>query len=212
MRVDIWSDVVCPWCWLGKARFEKALASFPQRDQVEVVFRSFELDPRAPKDLDVSANEMLAKKYGIGPAQIATMHERLQSLAAAEGLAFDFQASRMANTFDAHQVIHLGRSHGKQAATADRLFRAQFQEGARVGDRAELVRLGTDAGLDAAEVRSALEEQRFAAAVREDLDQARALGISGVPFYVLDGALGVSGAQSVEVFRQALDQAWETRR
>lgn len=211
MRIDVWSDVVCPWCWLGKARLEKALAAFPHRASIEVVFRSFELDPRAPKDLDISSDELLAKKYSLGQAQIDAMHERLRGLGLADGLDFRFDRARTSNTFDAHQLTHLAREQGQQQAMIDRLFRAQFHEGVRVGDREQLVRLATEVGLDEAAARSALDEQRFADAVRADEAQARALGISGVPFFLVDGRLAVSGAQSLEVFRQLLEKGWEQR-
>jgi predicted DsbA family dithiol-disulfide isomerase len=206
MKVDVWSDVICPWCWLGKARLEKAIASF-EGEEVEVVFRSFELDPRTPKDLDVPTDEMLAKKFGVGRPQIDAMHERLRGLGQADGIDFHFERARTSNTFDAHQLLQLARAQGKQRAMSDRLFRANFAEGVRVGSRPELVRLASEVGLDGADVRAALEEERFAPAVREDEAQARAFGITGVPFFLLDGKLAVSGAQSVDVLRQALQQA-----
>jgi predicted DsbA family dithiol-disulfide isomerase len=211
MRVDVWSDVVCPWCWLGKARLEKALASLDKAGDVEVVFRSFELDPRTPKDLDIPTDEMLAKKFGVARPQIDAMHERLRSLGRADGIDFHFERARTSNTFEAHQLLQLARSQGKQRMMGDRLFRANFEEGVRVGSRPELVRLGTEVGLDGAEVQAALEEERFAPAVREDEAQARAFGITGVPFFLLDGKLAVPGAQSVDVLRQALEQAWDQR-
>ncbi len=216
MRIDVWSDVVCPFCWLGKARLEKALAAFPHRDEVEVVFRSFELDPRAPKDLDIPSDEMLAKKYGMGRAQIQATHERMRAQGLADGIDFRFERSRTSNTFEAHQLLHLARAHGKQLAMADRLFRAQFHEGVRVGDRKELVRLAGEVGLDPTEAEAALEDQRHAAAVREDEAQAKAYGISGVPFFVVAQgggapALGVSGAQPLDVFRQVLERGWSNR-
>ncbi len=207
MRLDVWSDVVCPWCWLGNARLEKALAAFPQRDQVEVVFRSFELDPRADATLDIPTNEMLAKKYGFGPAQIAAMHEKLHDLGVADGIEFRFERARTSNTFDAHQLIHLANKHGKQKVMTDRLFRAQFNEGVRIGDRKELVRLGAEIGLDAGEVEAALGDQRYAAAVRSDESDARQLQISGVPFFLVDLELAVSGAQSVETLGELLAEA-----
>jgi len=211
MRIDVWSDVVCPWCWLGKARLEKALAAFPHGQHVEVVFRSFELDPGAPKERDISTNEMLAKKYGLRPAQIAAMHERIRGMGLADGVEFRFDRTRTSNTFDAHQIIHLASAEGRQKMMLDRLFRAQFYEGVRIGDRGELVRLATESGLERAGVDAALDDQRFAPAVRDDEAQAHALGISGVPFYVVDGRFGVSGAQSVEVLRRVFDEAWARR-
>jgi predicted DsbA family dithiol-disulfide isomerase len=211
MRIDVWSDVVCPWCWIGKARLEKAIASFAHAGDVEVVFRSFELDPSTPKDLDISTDEMLAKKFGVARPQIDAMHERLRGLGRADGVDFQFERARTSNTFDAHQVLQLAKSQGKQLAMSDRLFRANFAEGVRIGARQELVRLATEVGLDGGDVAAALDEERFAAAVREDEAQARALGITGVPFFVVGGAIGVSGAQSMEVLHQALEQAWASR-
>jgi predicted DsbA family dithiol-disulfide isomerase len=207
MRIDVWSDFVCPWCWLGQARLAKALAAFGHPGEVEVVLRSFELDPRTPKDLDVPTDEMLAKKFGASRAQIDAMHERLRSLGEADGIDFRFERVRTSNTFDAHQLTILAREQGKQPAMARRLFVANFQEGVRVGDRKELVRLATEVGLDAAEAEEALADQRFASAVRDDEGQARALGVSGVPFFLADGELAVSGAQSVDVLRGLLDEA-----
>jgi predicted DsbA family dithiol-disulfide isomerase len=208
MRIDVWSDVICPWCWLGNARLEKALSAFPHRENVELVFRSFELDPRSSKDLDIPTNEMLGKKYGFGPAQIDAMHERLHGLGMADGIEFRFERARTSNTFEAHQLIHLASAKGKQKEMAQRLFVAQFHEGVRIGDTKELVRLAVEVGLDAAEVEAALDEQRFAPAVRADEEDARTLGISGVPFFLVDGELAVSGAQSVEVLGELLVEAW----
>lgn len=211
MRIHVWSDVVCPWCWLGYARLGKALASFDHRDAVEVVLRSFQLDPRAPKELDIPTDQMLARKFGASRAQIDAMHERLRSLGKADGVDFRFERVRTSNTFDAHQLIVLARAHGKQTAMAERLFVANFQEGVRVGERKELVRLATEVGLDAAEAEGALADQRFASTVRDDEAEARALGVSGVPFFLADGKLAVSGAQSVDVLRGLLAEAWEAR-
>jgi predicted DsbA family dithiol-disulfide isomerase len=209
MKIDVWSDVVCPWCWLGKARLDSAVAAFPH--PVEVVFRSFELDPRAPKERDVPTHEMLTKKYGLGRAQIDALHQRMHAMGLADGIEFRFDLTRTSNTFEAHEVIHHAHSQGKQKPMVDRLFRAQFHEGVRVGDRAELLRLAAEVGLDRAEVEAALDEQRFTAAVRADEEKAHTLGISGVPFYVVDGVYGVSGAQSVDVLRRVLEEAWSNR-
>jgi predicted DsbA family dithiol-disulfide isomerase len=212
MRLEVWSDVVCPWCWLGNVRLEKVLAQWPHADQVEVVYRSFELDPSTPRDLDIPTDEMLAKKFGVGPAQIDAMHERLRSLGRADGVDFRFERARTSNTFDAHQLVHLARARGgKESAMVGRLFRANFQEGVRVGDRKELARLAAEVGLDAAEAEEALADQRYASAVQGDEDEARALGISGVPFVLADREFGVSGAQSVEVLRRMLDMTWVKR-
>jgi predicted DsbA family dithiol-disulfide isomerase len=211
MRIDVWSDVICPWCWLGNARLEKAIAAFAHADQLEVVRRSFELAPGTPKELDIPTDEMLAKKFGAGRAQIDAMHERLRALGRADGIDFRFERARTSNTFDAHQLVHLARAGGKEAAMVGRLFRANFHEGVRVGDRKELVRLATEVGLDPAEAEEALGDQRFASAVRDDEAEASARGISGVPFFLADREAGVSGAQSVDVLRRMLDEAWSRR-
>ena len=206
MRIDVWSDVVCPFCWLGKARLDKALAAFDRGD-VEVVFHSFELDPRVPKELDVPVDEALTKKLGVSRAQLEQMHARLRAQGLAEGIEYHFERARTANTFDAHQLTHLAREHGKQGAMVDRLFAANFRDGIRVADRAALVRLAAEVGLDEDEARVALEEQRFADAVRADETKARTLGVTGVPFFLFDEKLAVSGAQSLDIFRAALDRA-----
>lgn len=207
MRIDVWSDVVCPWCWIGKVRLQKALAGFPAGGSVEVVLRSFQLDPSTPKDLDIPSDEMLARKYRIGPVEVRDIHSRLESLGKAEGIDFRFELGRTANTFDAHQLIHLAKDKGLQMPMADRLFRAQFSEGIRVGDRKALMNLATEVGLDGGEVGASLESQAYAAAVREDEAQARALGITAVPFFLFDGKVGVSGAQPVSVLRRVMEEA-----
>ncbi len=211
MQVEIWSDVVCPWCYIGKRRFEQALARFSHRDEVEVVWKSFELDPGArsqegPVGPDYA--DRLARKYGTTRAGAQQMLDSMTAAAAAEGLELHFERAVAANTFDAHQVIHLAEARGVQSAVKERLLRAYFTEGEPVGDRDTLVRLAAEAGLEAAEVAKALEEQEYARAVRADEEEAGGLGISGVPFFVLDRRYGVSGAQPPEQLLAALDRAW----
>lgn len=210
LRVDIWSDIACPWCYVGKRRLEAALARFPQRDDVEIVWRAFELDPSAPRGRDpgVSYAERIAKKYGGGVAQAQGMIQRMVDVAAADGLTFDFERIRPGNTFDAHRLIHLARERGLQDAVKERLLRAYLTEGEAIGDPAVLSRLAREAGLDAEEVSAVLATDDQAREVREDEEEARALGITGVPFFVLGGRYAVSGAQPVEVFLGALQQAW----
>lgn len=204
MKVEVWSDVICPWCWLGRARLAKAVAASPKKSEIEVVFRSFELDPSTPKDLDVSTNEMLKKKFGIGQAQIDAMHERIAGMGKEEGIEFRFDKTRTSNTFEAHQLVHLAAAHGKRTEMVDRLFEANFHDGIRVGDRTKLVALAVEIGLAQADVEAALETQEYAAAVRADEAQAKTLGISGVPFFLVDGETGISGAESVAVLARAL--------
>jgi len=210
MRVDIWSDVVCPWCYIGKARFEQALTDFTHRDEVEVVFRSFELDPDYPKDERETAVSMLSRKYGIPEAQARAADARVAGLAAAEGLGFD-SGRPVGNTFDIHRVIHLGREKGVQQELITAVNEAYFAHARRVFDRDVITEVAAGAGLDASAVREVLDGDAYADAVRQDELEARQLGISGVPFFVFDMALGVSGAQPAETFTSALNQAWVRR-
>lgn len=211
MQIDVWSDLVCPWCYLGYARLEKALASFAHRDETRVVLRAFELDPRAPRDLDVPTDEALEKKFGIGRAQVDAMHERMRALGRADGIDFRFERVRTSNTFDAHQVVLVARAHGMQAPMVERLFRANFHEGVRIGDRKELARLASEVGVGAGAVEEALVDGRCASAVRDDEAAARELGVSGVPFFLAGGEVAVSGAQSVEVLGRMLEAGWAKR-
>src|SRR3954451_11407416 len=183
MRIDIWSDVVCPWCYVGKRRLEAALASFPARDTVEVHWHAFELDPGAPATREGSYVERLAQKYGRSLEQAAEMTASMTATAAAEGLDFRFDRSKPGNTFDAHRLLHLAGERGVQDAVKERLFRATFTEGEPIADTDTLVRLVAEAGLDADEARAVLAEDRYAADVRNDEAQAQRLGISGVPFF-----------------------------
>ena len=214
LKVEIWSDVACPWCHIGKRRFEDALSRFPHRDQVVVEWKSFQLDPGSPSS---SASEpadasgyarRLARKYSTTQAEGEKMLASMTAAAAVEGLDFRFDRAMVANTFDAHQLIHLAARHGIQDEVKERLLRAHFSEGEAVGDRDVLVRLAAEAGLDTDEVRVALAEQRFAAAVRADEAEASALGIRGVPFFVVDRSYGMSGAQPAEQLLEVLQRAW----
>jgi predicted DsbA family dithiol-disulfide isomerase len=210
MRVDVWSDVVCPWCYLGKARFEKALVGFPHRDEVEVTFRSFELDPDRPKSERGTVLGMLTQKYGLSEADARQADERVAGLARAEGLGF--QADRpLGNTFDIQRVIHLGLAKGVQRELITAVNEAYFAQAREVFDPAVLTGVAADAGLDPNAVAEALDCDAYADEVREDEREARTLGITGVPFFVLDGVLGVSGAQQTETFVSALNQAWARR-
>jgi predicted DsbA family dithiol-disulfide isomerase len=217
VKVEIWSDVVCPWCYIGKRRFEKALAGFAHRDRVEVEWRAFELDPSAvsapvgaPPAPGAHARH-LAAKMGRSQAEAQQMLDSMAATAAVEGLDFRFDRAVAANTVDAHQVIHLGGLRGVQDAVKERLLRAYFTEGAALGERATLVRLATEAGLDAGEAAAVLEGGTFVDAVRSDEAQAHAYGITGVPFFVVDERYGVAGAQPAEQLLAVLEQAWSER-
>ncbi|MEU7342151.1 DsbA family oxidoreductase [Streptomyces sp. NPDC007074] len=213
MRVEIWSDIACPWCYVGKARFEKALAAFPHRDEVEVVHRSFELDPGRAKGDVQPVLAMLTKKYGMSEAQAQAGEENLGTQAAAEGLAYRTRDRDHGNTFDMHRLLHLAKEQGRQDELIGLLYRANFAEERTVFDDDErLVELAVAAGLDADAARGVLADpSAYADDVRADEREAAELGANGVPFFVLDRKYGVSGAQPAEVFTQALTQAWGER-
>jgi predicted DsbA family dithiol-disulfide isomerase len=211
LKVEIWSDVVCPWCYIGKRRFEAALERFPHRDEVEVEWKAFELDPSATSGTRSNAGDTarhIASKYGIDLAQAQGMLDNVTANAAGEGLEVHFEKAIGANTFDAHQVIHLGGVEGVQDAVKERLMRAYFIEGEPVGDRETLIRLAEEAGLDPVQVRTVLDSQQYAADVRTDESDAKALGITGVPFFVIERKYGVSGAQPADALLEVLEQVW----
>ncbi len=208
MRVEIWSDVVCPWCYIGKRKFEAALASFDHRDEVTVEWRSYELDPGAPARRDLSMVELLQKKYSMSEDQAREANARVTGIAAGVGLEYHLDRAAMGNTFDAHRLIHLAAAHGRADAMQERLMAGYFTEGAPIGEASTLQRLAVDAGLDADEVRGVLAGDAFAEEVRDDERQATALGSTGVPFFVIDRAYGISGAQDPEVILGALERAW----
>jgi predicted DsbA family dithiol-disulfide isomerase len=208
MRVDIWSDVICPWCYVGKARFEKALDSFAHRDEVEVVYHSFELDPSAPRGQRESNLAMLSKKFGKSPAEALAMDGQVGSLARAEGLGFD-SARPVGNTFDIHRVLHLGLDRGMQHTLLGAVNEAYFAQARDVFDRDVLAEVAAGAGLDSAEVGKVFDGDDYTEEVRQDELQARQIGINGVPFFVFDMALGASGAQPTALFTSALNQAWD---
>jgi len=210
MRVDIWSDVICPWCYVGKARFEKALHSFAHRDEVEVVYHSFELDPSSPRGRRESNLAMLSKKFGKSPAEALAMDSQVGSLARAEGLGFDSERL-VGNTFDIHRVLHLGLDRGVQQELIGAVNEAYFAQARDVFDRDVLTEVAAGAGLEAAEVSKVFDADAYADEVRQDETEARQIGISGVPFFVFDMALGASGAQPTELFTSALNQAWDRK-
>ena len=212
MRVEIWSDIACPWCYVGKARFEKALDAFPHRDDIEVVHRSFELDPGRAKGDIQPVLKMLTKKYGMSEAQAQAGEENLGAQAAAEGLEYRTEDRDHGNTFDMHRLLHLAKERGRQDELIQLFYRANFAEERSVFDDDErLVELSVAAGLDADEARRVLADPAaYADDVRADEREAAELGANGVPFFVLDRKYGVSGAQPAEAFAQALEQAWSS--
>ena len=211
MRIEIWSDVVCPWCFVGKRRLETALAGFEHADDVEVVYRSFELDPSAPQHGGEPTTGVLARKYGRSEAEMRQMQQQLTEVAAEEGLAFRLVDTVHTNTVDAHRVLHLALESGGtalQGTLKEALLSAYFEQARNVGDHDVLTEVAVSVGLDEARVREVLAGEEYVDAVEADVAQARAYGATGVPFFVVDSAYGVSGAQPAEVFSQVLDQAW----
>ncbi|WP_419993868.1 DsbA family oxidoreductase [Streptomyces boninensis] len=207
MRVEIWSDIACPWCYIGKARFEKGLAAFAGREGVEVVHRSFELDPKAEPIGDELVTEMLARKYGVSRQEAAGMEERVAENARSEGLGYR-TGRRGGSTFDLHRLLQLAKARGRHAELLDAFYAANFADAEHLGDPDILVRIASAAGLDADEARKVLDDPAaYADDVRADEREAAELGISAVPFFVIDRKYGVSGGQPAEVFTQALQQA-----
>ncbi|WP_318198704.1 DsbA family oxidoreductase [Streptomyces sp. MCL20-2] len=212
MRVEIWSDIACPWCYIGKARFEKGLAEFAHRDEVEVVHRSFELDPSRAKGDTALVIDMLAEKYGRSREEAAAMEANVAANAQSEGLGYRTEGRDHGNTFDIHRLLHLAKARGRQDELLTLAYRANFAEERSVFDDEVLVALAEEAGLDAAEARAVLADpEAYADDVRADEREAAELGANAVPFFVLDRRYGISGGQPSEVFVQALEQAWKDR-
>lgn len=209
MLVEIWSDVVCPWCAIGRQRFFTALEGFAHRDDVEVVFRSFELDPGAPARREGSGAEHIARKYGMTVEKAQQSQDHLQEVAELDGVEIDFARTRAGNTFDAHRLLHLALERGVQLELKAALMHGFFAEGLAVGDREELAGLAEKVGLDATEVAEVLDGDRYADAVRADEERAHSYEITGVPYFLIDGRFAIPGAQSVERFGLGLERAWE---
>jgi predicted DsbA family dithiol-disulfide isomerase len=205
VKIEIWSDVVCPWCYIGKRRLEHALTEFEHADQVEITWRSFQLHPEAPRGEAVPTAAYLARRFG---PQSAQMTARVGEIAKGEGLYFDFSRALSVNTLDAHRLLHLAADLGVADAAKERLLRAHFVEGADLSDPDTLVALMQEAGADPDRARAVLASDEYSGDVRSDIAQARALGATGVPFFVIDSKYGISGAQPTETFLQALRAAW----
>jgi predicted DsbA family dithiol-disulfide isomerase len=209
IKVDIWSDVQCPWCYIGKRKFEKGVELFG--DDVEVEYHSFELAPDTPVDFDGSPVDYLSQRKGLAVDKVHEMLGRVTEVAQSVGLTYNYDAVHQTNTIKAHELMHFAKEHGKQAEMKERLLSAYFVEGKHVGRIEDLADLAEEVGLDRALAHQALTEGRFVADVKQDVAQAEAYGISGVPFYVIDGKYGVSGAQDPETFKNVLEQARDER-
>ncbi|MBL7817755.1 MAG: DsbA family oxidoreductase [Saprospiraceae bacterium] len=208
MKVEIWSDVMCPFCYIGKRKFENALAEFEHKDNVEVVWKSFQLNPYLETEPDKSINEYLAEAKGWTLQQAKEANQYVTQVARQVGLTYNMDKAVVANSFDAHRFSHLAKQHGLQDAAEERLFKAYFTEGGNTADHATLVQLGTDIGLDAAEVKAVLESDKYSDEVKHDIFEAQQVGVRGVPFFVLNNKYAVSGAQDSALFLQALRQTW----
>ena len=209
MKIEVWSDFVCPFCYIGKRRLEEALEQFPHKDQVEVVFRSFELDPNAKKQYDMTIHEIIAKKYGISVEEAKRVNADIGRQAESVGLTFRFDTMKPTNTFDAHRLAKYAKAQGKLSEMTERLFRAYFTDSKWISDHDVLVELAGEAGLDREEVKQVLESSRYTDEVRKDEEEAARFGVRGVPFFVLNRKYAISGAQPIEVFIQALEKVWK---
>lgn len=209
MQIEVWSDVICPWCYIGKRRLEMALAKFPHWESVHVTWRSFELDPDAPRYPQGTQEELLAQKYGVSRQEAAAMNARVTEAAKEVGLEYRLAETRPGNTFDAHRLLHFAASKQLDDGASERLMRAYFSESLQIGDHAALARLAPDFGISEKEALAILESDAYSKEVRADEARADSLGITSVPSFVINGNVGISGAQPVEVFASAIQHAWE---
>lgn len=209
MKIEIWSDVACPWCYIGKRRFEAALADFPHRDSVEVKWRSYQLDPTLPEHYDGTELEYLSTRKGMAQAQVSQMFDHVTEQAKSEGLDYRFDQVVVANSFTAHRLIHLAAKHGCQDAAKERLLSDHFEHGKDIGSTEYLTDLGQSLDINGDEVAELFTTDKYADDVRFDFEEARTLGVTGVPFFVIDRKFGLSGAQPADTFTAALNQAWQ---
>ncbi|MEY9850567.1 putative DsbA family dithiol-disulfide isomerase [Leifsonia sp. EB41] len=214
IKIDIWSDIACPWCYIGKRKFENGSATFAGAGEgraVEVEYHSFELSPDTPVDFDGSEVDFLAGHKGIPAEQVHQMLDRVTGIASSVGLDYDFDALQHTNTVKAHELLHFAKAQGKQLELAERLFQAYFIEGGHVGRAESLADLAASVGLSREDALAAMESGEYLEAVREDQRTAAEYGINGVPFFVIEGKYGVSGAQDAATFAQVLEQVWSER-
>ncbi|MED4452217.1 DsbA family oxidoreductase [Metabacillus fastidiosus] len=209
MKIEVWSDFACPFCYIGKRRLEEALMNFPHKNEVDILFKSFELDPNASLDTELSINEILAKKYGMSIEKAKAMNASVGQQAAAVGLTFEFDNMKPTNTFDAHRLAKLAESKGKDKEMTEQLLKAYFTDSEHIGNHDTLLKIAEEAGLNREEAKSVLESEDFAEHVRADEMEAREIGVQGVPFFVINRKYAISGAQPVEVFNDTLQKVWE---
>ncbi len=208
MKVEIWSDVMCPFCYIGKRKFEAALAQFPQQDKIQVVWKSYQLTPDMVTQPDKTIHQFLAEHKGISLDAAKEMNDRVTEMAQTVGLDYQLDQSVVANSFQAHQFVHFAKQHGKQDEAEEMLFRAYFTDGKNIDDRDTLLGLGEEIDLDTAQLAESLDKQTFAGAVKQDIEEAQKIGVRGVPFFVFNRAYGISGAQDSEAFLQTLERSY----
>lgn len=208
MKIEIWSDIACPWCFIGKRRFETALDGFAHRDDVEVEWRSYQLDPSLPDHYAGTETEYLSQAKGLPADQVRQMFDHVTAQAADEGLDYDFDSIVVANSFTAHRFLHLAKTRGVMSQAKEELLSGHFEKGRNIGDVDYLAEVDQSVGIDADETRRILATDEYTAEVKADFAEAQALGANGVPFFVIDRKYGISGAQPPEVFSQALATAW----
>jgi predicted DsbA family dithiol-disulfide isomerase len=210
MKIEVWSDYVCPFCYIGKRRLEMALAQFPHKDQVEVEFKSFELDPNSPRNTGESIHEVLAKKYGMSVEQAKQSNRGVGQQAASVGLTFNFDEMKPTNTFDAHRLAKFAKTLGKEKELSEKLLYAYFTESKHIGDHETLADIAVSSGLDREKALAVLQDQNaFASEVKLDEALAQQYGVRGVPFFVINQKYAISGAQPLETFTGALQKVWE---
>lgn len=208
MKVEIWSDVMCPFCYIGKRKFEAALAQFPQQDKIQVVWKSYQLTPDMVTQPDKTIHQFLAEHKGMSLDAAKEMNDRVTEMAQTVGLDYQLDRSVVANSFQAHQFVHFAKQHGKQDEAEEMLFRAYFTDGKNIDDRDTLLGLGEEIDLDTAQLAESLDKQTFAGAVKQDIEEAQKIGVRGVPFFVFNRAYGISGAQDSEAFLQTLERSY----
>lgn len=211
MEVEIWSDVMCPFCYIGKRRFEKALQSFEYNHEVEITWRSFQLNPDMETDPDANINEHLAEAKGWSLDQAQQMNQRVTDMAADEGLEYHMDRAVVANSFDAHRLVQFAKDRGKADEMEEALFKAYFTEGKNIDDHQTLITLAEGIGIDPTETRSILQSEKYTNAVKHDIQLAQNINITGVPFFLFDRKFAVSGARETEVFLKALKQSWNAK-
>ncbi len=211
MKVEIWSDVICPFCYIGKRRFEHALEKFSHKDEVEIVWHSFELDPERESVPWKSIHQIFAEKKGWSVEQAKEMNDHVTKMAKEVGLTYDFDKAIPVNTFNAHRISHLAAKHNVQNEMEELLFSSYFTKGLNIDDANSLVSLANQVGIDSKETEQVLKNSNYSEDVRQDEEEAKEIGINGVPFFVFDRKYAISGAQPEDVFIRTLEKVWEER-